>query len=548
MRHIEIYDTTLRDGAQSEGINYSVSDKLKIIKKLDSLGVHYIEAGWPGANPVDNEVFNAIDYDGLKNAQITAFGCTRKPNTEEADDNVLKMLVNSKAKIITIFGKSWDFQVTEALNTTLEENLNMIKGSIAFLIEHGKKVFFDCEHFFDGYKANPEYAIEVVKTAHNAGAERIILCDTNGGCINNEIYKITRAVVNEVPSALIGIHAHNDSDLAIANSLASVDAGASHVQGCMNGYGERCGNTNICSLIPNLQLKREFDVIGDNISKLSNTARQIAEISNKSLNASMPFVGRSAFAHKAGVHASGVRKNSQTYEHIDPSVVGNMRRFLISDQAGSASIKERLDGLKFVQNVSDEDIKKIIDEIKKLEWQGFAFEGADASFEILVMKVLNRQPNFFNILGFRVIGDTISLSDTGADKRTISEASVKIEIDGEIIHTVSEGDGPVNALDRALRKAIVEKYPEVANFKLDDFKVRILDSKAATGAPVRVTIESSDGLHKWYTVGVSENIIEASYGAIVDSIYYGLILQGAKEVLQGVKEANGAASAANRVS
>ena len=298
----------------------------------------------------------------------------------------------------------------------------------------------------------------------------------------------------------------------------------------MNGYGERCGNTNLCSLIPNLQLKREFDVIGENISKLSDTARQIAEISNKSLNASMPYVGRSAFAHKAGVHASGVRKNSQTYEHIDPSVVGNMRRFLISDQAGSASIKERLDSLKFVQDVSDEDIKKIIDEIKKLEWQGFAFEGADASFEILVMKVLNRQPNFFNILGFRVIGDTISLSETGADKRTISEASVKIEIDGEIIHTVSEGDGPVNALDKALRKAIVEKYPEVLHFKLDDFKVRILDSKAATAAPVRVTIESSDGIHKWDTVGVSENIIEASYGAIVDSIYYGLILQGAKSI------------------
>ncbi len=528
MRHIEIYDTTLRDGAQSEGINYSVSDKLKIIKKLDNLGVQYIEAGWPGANPVDNEVFNQIDYSALKNAQITAFGCTRKPGIREEDDNILKTLAASKASIITIFGKAWDFQVTEALNTTLEENLSMIEGSISFLIKNGKEVFFDCEHFFDGYKANPEYALNVAKTAHQAGAKRIILCDTNGGTLNNEIYKITKAVVDLIPSALIGIHAHNDSDLAIANSIASVDAGASQVQGCMNGYGERCGNTNICSIIPNLQLKRDFDIIGENISKLSDTAKQIAEISNKSLNSSMPYVGRSAFTHKAGVHASGVRKNSQTYEHIDPSVVGNSRRFLISDQAGSASIKEKLNNLRFVQNISDDDIKKIIDEIKKLEWKGFAFEGADASFEILVMKVLNKQPNFFNILGFRVIGDTITLSDV--NQKTISEASIKIEIENEIIHTVSEGDGPVNALDKALRKALVEKYPEIHNFKLDDFKVRILDSKDATAAQVRVNIESSDGLHKWDTVGVSENIIEASYMAIVDSIYYGLIMQGAKSI------------------
>lgn len=528
MRHIEIYDTTLRDGAQSEGINYSVSDKLKIIKKLDNLGIQYIEAGWPGANPVDNEVFNQIDYSALKNAQIAAFGCTRKPGIREEDDNILKTLAASKASIITIFGKAWDFQVTEALNTTLEENLSMIEGSISFLIKSGKEVFFDCEHFFDGYKANPKYALNVAKTAHQAGAKRIILCDTNGGTLNNEIYKITKAVVDLIPSALIGIHAHNDSDLAIANSIASVDAGASQVQGCMNGYGERCGNTNICSIIPNLQLKRDFDIIGENISKLSDTAKQIAEISNKSLNSSMPYVGRSAFTHKAGVHASGVRKNSQTYEHIDPSVVGNSRRFLISDQAGSASIKEKLNNLRFVQNISDDNIKKIIDEIKKLEWKGFAFEGADASFEILVMKVLNKQPNFFNILGFRVIGDTITLS--GVNQKTISEASIKIEIENEIIHTVSEGDGPVNALDKALRKALVEKYPEIHNFKLDDFKVRILDSKDATAAQVRVNIESSDGLHKWDTVGVSENIIEASYMAIVDSIYYGLIMQGAKSI------------------
>ena len=526
MKKIEIYDTTLRDGAQSEGINFSVSDKFKIINKLDDLGIDYIEAGWPGANPVDNEVFKKLETINLKNAKIAAFGSTRKANTNVENDNVILNLVKSGAPVITIFGKSWDFQVTEALNTTLEENLSMIKDSIEFLIKSNKEVFFDAEHFFDGFKNNKGYALEVLKTAHHAGAKRLILCDTNGGCINNDIYKITREVVSVLPDAIIGIHAHNDAELAVANTLASIDAGAMQVQGTINGYGERCGNANLCSIIPNLQVKREYQTIGNNISKLVECAKQIAEIANKSISSNQPYVGSSAFAHKAGIHASGVRKNSQTYEHFNPEIIGNIRRFLVSDQAGSASIKEKAKNFRFIKLEDIKDIKKVADRIKQLEWQGFAYEGADAGFEILAMDTLGKKPELFELMGFRVIGDTTLRDSNGEYKDlTITEASVKIKINNEVIHTVSEGDGPVNALDIALRKALSEKYPFVNNFKLSNFKVRILDSKDGTAATVRVSIESTDGINKWDTVGVSANIIAASYNAIADSILYGLILQ-----------------------
>lgn len=526
MKKIEIYDTTLRDGAQSEGINFSVSDKLKIIKKLDDLGIDYIEAGWPGANPVDNEVFNKLETLELTNAKIAAFGSTRKANSNVENDNVVSNLAKSPAHIITIFGKSWDFQVKEALNTTLEENLSMIKDSIEFLIKSGKEVFFDAEHFFDGYKNNKGYAIEVLKTAHRAGAKRLILCDTNGGCINNDIFRVTRDVISVLPNALIGIHTHNDAELAVANALASVDAGAIQVQGTINGYGERCGNANLCSIIPNLQIKRDYLTIGDNISKLVEYAKQIAEIANKSISSNQPYVGSSAFAHKAGIHASGVRKNSQTYEHINPELIGNTRRFLVSDQAGSASVKEKAKNFRFIKLETQEEIKKLTERIKQLEWQGFAYEGADAGFEILAMDTLGKKPELFELLGFRVIGDTTLRDSSGEYKNlTITEASVKIKIKDEVIHTVAEGDGPVNALDIALRKALSEKYPFVNNFKLSDFKVRILDSNEGTAATTRVSIESTDGINKWDTVGVSANIIAASYNAIADSIMYGLILQ-----------------------
>lgn len=521
MNKIEIYDTTLRDGAQSEGINFSSSDKLKIIKLLDELSVDYIEAGWPGSNPKDVEVFKELESIKLKNSQITAFGCTRKPNVKAEDDKILQMLLEANTKIITIFGKTWDFHVKHALNTTLEENLNMISDSIKYLKSQGREVFFDAEHLFDGYKQNPKYALEAVKAAHDAGATRLILCDTNGGCINTEIYKITKVVKDFLPEAKIGIHAHNDGDMAVANSIAAIDAGAIQVQGTINGYGERCGNANLCSIIPNLQIKKDYKVLGDNIKKMVYIANSIAEITNVMVASNAPFVGDSAFAHKAGVHASGVRKNSQTYEHVSPESVGNSRKILVSDQAGAASIREKMGNLKIVKDINDKDIPKIIERIKKLEWKGFAYEGADASFELLIMNILKQMPSYFDILGFRVIGDT-ALAEAKAT--IITEASIKLKIKDEIIHTVSEGEGPVNALDKALRKALCPIYPEVTSYRLHDFKVRILDSLDGTAAQVRVNIETTDGFNKWDTVGVSENIIEASYMAIVDSILYGLIL------------------------
>ena len=519
---IEIYDTTLRDGAQAEGVAFSVNDKLKIVRLLDDLGVDYIELGWPGANPKDNEIFQLVKTIELKNAQIAAFGCTKKPLVKVSEDKVLEQLLLADSPIVTIFGKTWDFHVEHALNTTLEENLNMIRESISYLISKGKKVFFDAEHFFDGYKHNKEYALAAIKTAFDAGAARIILCDTNGGTINNQVYKVIKEVKEVLPNAMIGVHTHNDGDLAVANSLASVQAGAIQVQGTINGYGERCGNANLCSIIPNLQLKLGFDVIDENVEKLFYVSRQIAEIANRKASDYAPFVGRSAFAHKAGIHASGVVKSPDTYEHISPEKIGNTRRILVSDQAGSTTIRKKLETLKLSMNVEEKDIPKIIEKIKELEWQGFTFENADASFEITILKALEQMPDYFSILGFRVIDDTIAPAQTNLN----AEASVKIKINEEVIHTVSEGDGPVNALDMALRKALKEIYPIINNFKLADFKVRILDSKEGTGARTRVHVETTDGFNRWDTVGVSTNITEAAYVALVDSILFGLLLNG----------------------
>jgi 2-isopropylmalate synthase len=520
MKKIEIYDTTLRDGAQSEGIAFSVNDKLKIISLLDELGVDYIEAGWPGSNPKDIEVFAQVQKLNLKNSRIVAFGCTRRPDTLPSEDKILQGLLESNTDTITIFGKTWDFHVEHALNTTNEENLNMIFDSVKYLKSFGKEVFFDAEHFFDGYKNNSEYAIKAVEAAYKAGADRIILCDTNGGCINNEIYKITSFVQNTFPDAKIGIHSHNDSDMAIANAVAAVEAGAMQVQGTINGYGERCGNANLCSVIPCLQLKLGYEVIGDNVDKLTHSARQVSEIANKRLYENAPYVGRSAFAHKAGIHASGVRKNSSTYEHISPDTVGNTRRILVSDQAGLASLRIKLEKLRLGTKVSEEDLPKIIEHVKRLEWEGFTFENADASFELMLMDILGLRQRYFELMGFRMITDTFheSLNDITA------ESSIKIKVDDEIIHTVSEGNGPVDALDKAIRKALVEIYPDIDKFKLSDFKVRIVDGKDGTGARTRVHMETTDGYNTWDTVGVSPNIGEASYMAIIDSISFGLLL------------------------
>lgn len=524
LNKIEIYDTTLRDGAQAEGISFSVNDKIKIIKLLDDLGIDYIEAGWPGANPKDIEVFNQLKSLKLKNSKIVAFGCTRKANSKACEDKVLKMLLDAGTEIIEVFGKCWDFHVEQALCTTLEENLNIIRDSIQYLISRGKTVFFAAEHFFDGYKNNPQYALLTVKTAREAGAQRIVLCDTNGGCINTEVYKIVKTVQENLQGVKISIHSHNDGDMAVANSLAAIEAGAIQVQGTINGYGERCGNANLCSIIPNLQLKMGRETIGKNIENLVHVSKKVDEIANKNPNEHAPYVGRSAFTHKAGIHASGVRKNSNTYEHVSPKSVGNLRRILVSDQAGTASIKEKLNNLKLGIKVTEDYIPKIIEYIKDFENEGLTFENADATFEIMLLRKLGEMPKYFDIMGFRVITDT-----TIHDKDKFnSEASVKIKIGEQIIHTVSEGEGPVHALDTALRKALSPVYPQIKDFKLSDFKVRILDSTGGTIAKTRVHVETSDGYNRWDTIGVSENVVEAAYLGIVDSILFGLLLNKAK--------------------
>lgn len=521
MKKVEIYDTTLRDGAQAEGISFSVNDKLKIISLLDKLGIDYIEAGWPGANPKDIEVFERLKSLKLNHAKITSFGCTRRAGIKASEDTVLKSLLDSGTEIVTIFGKTWDFHVEHALNTTLKENLEMIFDSVEYLKSQNKRVFFDAEHFFDGYKNNPEYALKAIKNAFDAGAERIILCDTNGGCTPCEVETIVKKVKEFLPEAVLGIHAHNDGDLAVANSLSAVKNSVLQVQGTFNGYGERCGNANLCSIIPNLQLKVGLDVLNEKIFDLTPVSRQISEIANKPAFEHAPFVGRSAFAHKAGIHASGVQKNSQTYEHIEPEKVGNSRRILVSDQAGAASIRHKLENVKLGFEVNETDIPQIIEKIKHYEWQGLTFEDANASFELILARVKNIRPEFFDVMGFRIIGDTTLQNQNEIN----TEASVKIKVGKELIHTVSEGDGPVHALDMALRKALSPIYPEVKDFKLVDFKVRILDSKDGTDAKTRVHVETSDGVESWDTVGISRNVIEASYNAIVDSIIYGLMLK-----------------------
>lgn len=513
---LEIYDTTLRDGNQAVGVNFSANDKIKIVTLLDELGVDYVEAGWPGANPSDVEVFQALKGKKFKNTTVAAFGCTRKANVKPEDDVVLGQLLAAESEIITVFGKSWDFHVEHALCTTLEENLNMIADSVSYLKSKGRRVFYDAEHFFDGYKNNSEYALKTIEAAFNAGAERIILCETNGGCLPSEVSEIVNVVKTRLPDAVLGIHAHNDGDLAVANSLAAVNAGITQIQGTFNGYGERCGNANLCSIIPNLELKMGYSILDDNLKKLVSTSRQISEIANMIANEYAPFVGRSAFSHKGGVHASGVARHSSTYEHVEPETIGNARRIMVSDQSGIASIKDKLKKISFDVAPTKEDQKKLLAYIKELEWQGYAFEDADASFELMARKALSVKPNFFEVLGFRVASNNVS-------EDVATEASVKVKVGEEILHTVSEGCGPHHALDCALRRALRPFYPMIREFKLTDYKVRILESSDGTSAKTRVHIETTDGTSTWDTVGVSRNIIEATYLAIVDSIDYGLL-------------------------
>ncbi|GAB6273761.1 MAG: citramalate synthase [Peptococcaceae bacterium] len=514
---VEIYDTTLRDGAQGEGISFSVEDKIKITLKLDKLGFHYVEGGWPGSNPKDITYFKRIQKHRLVNTKIVAFGSTRKPCVEAAEDKNIQSILETKVSTATIVGKSWDFHVTRALAVSLVENLSMIKQSVAFLSQKGLAVFYDAEHFFDGYKANPGYALATLKAAREGGAKVIVLCDTNGGSLPHEIGSIIDQVKREINLPL-GIHCHNDGELAVANTIAAVQAGASHVQGTINGYGERCGNTNLCSVIPNLALKCKVATIPfNNLVWLTELARYVSELANMHPLSSQPYVGSSAFAHKGGIHVSAILKEASTYEHIDPAIVGNQRRILVSELSGISNLLYKYKEFNFMPPVTGEENRAILKEIKELEHQGYQFEGAEGSLELRLRKIYQGYKELFKLENLRVI---IEKRENGT---VYSEATIKITVNNRTVHTAAEGNGPVNALDNALRKAIEEAYPEIKKMHLTDYKVRVLDEKDGTGAMVRVLIETGDGQRSWGTVGVSPNIIEASWQALVDSIAYGLL-------------------------
>lgn len=517
MADIQIYDTTLRDGAQGQEITFSVEDKLAIVQKLDEFGVDIIEGGWPMPNmDTKDAMFYPLARNlNLKHARLAAFGSTCKHNRKPQDDMHLATVAAAGTPIVTIFGKCWDLHVTKVLQVSLEENLRMIADSVRFLKSKGKMVIFDAEHFFDGFKANPKYALKTITAAQEAGAEVVTLCDTNGGCLPEEIAKI----MNEARPALhvkIGIHTHNDSGLAVANTLVAVDCGATQVQGTINGLGERCGNVDLCVVIPNLVLKKKHTcAAAKNLRKLTELSRFIYEVANLSLPTSQPYVGVSAFAHKAGVHADAVRKDERTYEHISPEQVGNERRILISELSGSSTVLAKTEKYNLLHD--KETARRIVDKIQALETQGYQFEAAEASFVLLVKKMLGKHKPFFELEGFSV--DV----DKRQDGQPITWATVKIKVKGQTEMTASDGDGPVNALDRALRKALEKYYPSLKEMRLKDYKVRVVNPSAGTAAKVRVIIESADHEGMWGTVGVSENVIEASYQALVDSIEYKLL-------------------------
>jgi len=517
MAKVKLYDTTLRDGAQGEGISYSVMDKIRIAQELDKLGIHFIEGGWPGSNPKDMEFFLRMSQKGLKNTQLVAFGSTRRPHSSAKKDSNLKALLNSKVKYVTVFGKTWDLHVKDVLKTTPDENLNMIKDTVDFLVSQGMVVFYDAEHFFEAYKANAEYSLRCLLMAEEAGAEAVVLCDTNGGTITSEILRVTGEIRGQIKIEL-GIHCHNDAGLAVANSLAAVEAGADMVQGTINGIGERCGNADLIPIIANLKLKLAVNCISDDkLRDLTKVSHFVSEVSNMKQRSDQPYVGASAFAHKGGVHINAVMKNPKTYEHIEPTLVGNRRRILVSELAGKTGILVRAKELEFDLSKEDPKTKKILKLIQQLEHQGYHFEAAEASFELLMKKSLKKYKKFFELEGFRIVIEKRS------DKKITSEAIIKLKVKGIKEHTAAEGDGPVNALDNALRKALKDFYPTLSQMHLSDFKVRVLDEKAGTAAPVRVLIQSQDKEDIWNTIGVSENIIEASWQALVDSIEYKLL-------------------------
>ncbi|WEK55426.1 MAG: citramalate synthase [Candidatus Cohnella colombiensis] len=512
---ITIFDTTLRDGTQGEGISLTAEDKVKIALKLDALGVHYIEGGNPGSNSKDIEFFNRIRDLNL-HAKLTAFGSTRRKNSICEQDINLKHLIESGAKAATLVGKSWDFHVHTALQTTLEENLAMIYESLAYVNQNGMEALFDAEHFFDGYKANPDYALAALAKARDAGSKWIVLCDTNGGTLPGEIHEIVSRVTSLIDTP-IGIHTHNDCELAVANSLAAITAGARQVQGTINGYGERCGNANLASIIPNLQLKMGYHCVSDEqLKSLTNVARYVSEIANVHLPVNQPYVGNAAFAHKGGIHVSAIMKDSKTYEHISPELVGNKQRVLVSELAGQSNIVSKAQELGLDIGTDGLKSRNVIERVKELEHQGYQFEGADASLELLLRDAYGSTKEVFTVDSFKII-----VEKNGAS--LVTEAIMKITVGDEQVYTVAEGNGPVNALDNALRKALIQFYPGIRDIHLTDYKVRVLNEKDATAAKVRVLIESTDFNDTWSTVGVSSNVIEASWEALVDSIRYALL-------------------------
>ncbi|MDB3960352.1 citramalate synthase [Candidatus Pelagibacter sp.] len=517
-----IFDTTLRDGAQTQGVDFSIDDKEKISNSLDNLGVDYIEGGWPGANPTDTEFFNK-DH-GFKNAKLTAFGMTKKSEHSAENDPMLASLINSQSSSVCLFGKSWDFQVDVALGISNEENLENISESAKHIVGSGKEFMFDAEHFFDGYKSNPDYALKCLKAAYDQGARWIVLCDTNGGTLPHEVSKIVSEIIKHIPGENLGIHAHNDTENAVANSLAAVQAGVRQIQGTINGLGERCGNANLMSLIPSLFLKKDFsekfelNIKRENLKNLTQCSRLLDELLNRKSNKHLPYVGASAFSHKGGMHVSAVQKDPKTYEHIDPEEVGNSRNIVVSDQAGQSNIMSRLKSIGIQIEKNDPKIKKLLSEVKDREFIGYSYDGADASFELLARRLMGDIPRYILINEYDV---TVKKDNTG---EIISVAKAQLEVDGQKILCEGKGNGPVNALDNAIRKNVnkLAKYSEyLKDLKLVDYKVRILNT--GTEAVTRVSIESTDskGIN-WFTIGVSPNIIDASFKALVDSLDYKL--------------------------
>jgi 2-isopropylmalate synthase len=517
---IYLYDTLLRDGSQTQGVNFSLNDKLRLTKAIDELGIDYIEGGFLGANPTDDDYFKHLPK--TKNSKLTAFGMTAKPNLKPSEDKGLKNLAESEVKAVCIVGKSWDFHVKEALGITLKENLKLIENSIKFLAKTGKEVLFDAEHFFDGYKHNKEHAIEVIKTAYNAGANWVVLCDTNGGTLPFEVGEITEKVTKFIKGKHIGIHCHNDTENAIANSIEAVRAGARQVQGTINGYGERCGNTNLIALIPTLKYKMGLDisVTDEQVKHLKKTSDELDEILNLNHYRHGAYVGNSAFAHKGGLHASAVNKNPDAYEHINPEKIGNKRIIVISDKAGRSNISARLKNLNI--KATKEQIEEIVATVKQRESEGYAYDFADASFEVLVHNVLNKGKNFYEVKSFRIIDER--RKNAKGQLINIAEATVKVVIDEKEYIEISEGSGPVDALARAIKKAVSKKYKAVNDVALIDYKVRIMQAEKGTGAITRVLIESRDSKsNNFITIGVSSNILDASFNALNDSLVYKII-------------------------